>query len=86
VPQEYMNIDVWPIQKIGLHLGATMAFDRLRLSIAYAHLFYERVQVPLGSGLVNETVTDEPQLAQAVNEGDYRAAQDIVSLQADVRF
>jgi long-chain fatty acid transport protein len=83
---EYMNIDVWPVQKIGLHLGATMAFDNLKLSFAYAHLFYERVQVPVGTGAVNETVTLNPEKAQAVNEGDYRAAQDIISVQANVRF
>lgn len=50
VPSEYMTIGVWPVRKVSLHFGATMVFGRWRASIAYAHLFYQPTEVPVGSG------------------------------------
>lgn len=86
VPLEYMNIDVWAVRKIGLHLGATLAFGKTKLSVGYAHLFYESVQVAPGEGGINDVVAALPEQAQAVNEGDYAASQDVLSLQANYTF
>jgi long-subunit fatty acid transport protein len=86
VPIEYMNIDAWPVAKLGLHAGGTVAFDKLKLSIAYAHIFYQSVDVGVGAGRVPEIVSQQPNAAQPVNEGYYQAALDVVSVQANVAF
>jgi long-subunit fatty acid transport protein len=86
VPVEYMSIVAWPLQKVGLHLGATVAFGRFRTTLAYAHLFFRSIQVPLGAGQVKESVQVRPEQANAVNEGSYRAALDVFSTQLDFTF
>jgi long-chain fatty acid transport protein len=86
VRQELMAIDAWPVQKIGVHLGATMAFDKLRVSLAYAHVFFEQVSVPAGTGQFYEVVSVPAGEPLAVNEGDYDASLDVVSIQANVTF
>lgn len=85
-PTEYMNIDAWAVSRYGLHLGATYAFGALKLSIAYAHIFYESVDVALGQGRVTEVVAAGPEVAQAVNEGSYSAALNVISVQANGSF
>jgi hypothetical protein len=84
VPVEYMNIDAWPVAKLGLHAGGTLAFDSVRVSLAYAHVFFQPVDLGVGAGRVPEIVSQQPDRAQAVNEGYYQAALDVVSLQANV--
>jgi long-chain fatty acid transport protein len=84
VPVEYMNIDAYPVARLGLHVGATLALDNWKLTAAYEHLFYQSIQVGVGVGKVNEVVSQNPEAAQAVNEGYYQAAQDIFSVQANV--
>lgn len=86
VPVEYMNIDAWPVAKLGLHVGATLAIDNVRLSAGYAHVFFQPVDVGVGAGRVDEIVSQQPNRAQPVNEGYYQAALDVVSLQANVAF
>lgn len=86
VPLEYMNIDVWPVRKVGVHLGATLAFGPAKLSVGYAHIFFESVQVPEGYGQVVEATALFPERGQAVNEGDYEASQDVLSVQANWGF
>ncbi len=84
--RSYMNIDYWPVAKTGLHAGATVAFGDLRLSVAYTHLIYESINVSIGDGNVGENVSVMPEAAQPVNEGYFDAHQNIVSLQANMRF
>jgi long-subunit fatty acid transport protein len=86
VPDPYMNIDAWPVEKLGLHFGATLAVGRVRVSLAYAHLFYQSVEVRVGQGQVREPVSQNPAAAQAVNEGSYHASLDILSLQTNIAF
>jgi long-subunit fatty acid transport protein len=86
VPPETMNIDIWPVRKIGLHLGATYRFRRFKFTAGYAHLFYERIDVPVGTGRVLESVTTNEAAATAVNEGSFRATQDVFSLQLNAAF
>jgi long-subunit fatty acid transport protein len=86
VPVEYMNIDAFPVAKLGLHVGGTLAFERVKLSVGYAHVFFQPVDVGVGAGRVPEIVSQQPNQAQAVNEGYYQAALDVVSLQANLEF
>ncbi len=86
VPAATMNIDAFPVSKIGLHLGSTLALGSLRLHLAYAHLFYQDVIVPVGTGEVLEIVSQNPQDSLPVNEGSYSAALDVVSLGGSVKF
>jgi len=83
---EYMNIDAWPVEKIGLHAGVSVAFGRLKLSAAYAHLFYETVDVAVGTGRIKEVVSQTPDAAQAVNEGHFAGGLDVVSVQGNLTF
>lgn len=82
----YMNIDYWPVEKIGLHAGATVAVGRLKVTVGYAHFFYETLFVPVGAGLVKDIATVAEDAATGVNEGRFRAAQDVFSLQIDAAF
>jgi long-subunit fatty acid transport protein len=87
VPPEYMNIDVWPVAKLGFHAGATLALgDRYRITAAYSHVFYQSVEVAVGEGGVPEIVSQAPAAALPVNEGAYNASLDVLSVQANARF
>jgi len=86
VPTRYMNIDSWPVEKIGVHLGVSVGIGKITLSAAYAHLFYSAVDVPLGGGQVREVVSQMPEAAQAVNEGYYTAGLDVLSVQGNLAF
>jgi hypothetical protein len=86
VPIEYMNIDAWAVAKLGLHFGVTLAIERVKFSAGYAHVFYQPVEVGVGAGAVPEIVSQLPSRAQPVNEGYYQAAQDVISLQANLVF
>jgi hypothetical protein len=82
----YMSIDYWPVEKFGVHAGATIAAGRFKLTAGYAHFFYKSVNVPVGTGMVKEIATVNETEATAVNEGFYRASQDLFSLQIDAAF
>lgn len=86
VPPQYMNIDLWPVAKLGLHLGGSLRLGSVTLAIAYSHVFYQPVDVDVGRGRVVEIVSQNPLAAQAVNEGSYAAALDVISGQANIAF
>jgi len=87
VPAKNMNIDYWPVQKFTLSLGATVAVQRWKFSLAYAHVFFESVTTPVGTGNVREiTAVGDPKTAQPVNEGKYTASLNVISLQANYTF
>jgi hypothetical protein len=85
-PTEYMNIDAWAVTRVGLHAGGTVQLGKLKLSIAYAHIFFGSVNVPVGKGGIKEIVAVMPNLAQSVNEGDYSASMDVISGQVNYAF
>jgi len=85
-PTAYMNIDAWAVNRFGLHLGGTVKLGRLKLSIAYAHIFFGKVSVPVGEGRVLEAVSANPMDAQAANEGDYTASLHVISGQVNYAF
>lgn len=84
--RSYMNIDYWPVDRVSLHAGATAKFGMLKLSLAYAHIFYDATRVGIGEGRVPEIAAVDAALAQPVNEGSYEARADLLSLQANVAF
>lgn len=91
VRTSYMNIDYFPTQKVGIHLGASVMLGMVKVSVAYAHLFYPGLDVGVGDGRLPEVVAiparpPNPVPARAVNEGSYRMRMDIVSIQGNVRF
>jgi hypothetical protein len=86
VPNEYMNIDFWPLKKVGVHAGLTTQLGRQKFTIAYSHVFYETVAVPVGTGKVVDIAAEAPDRGQAVNEGYYQAALDVISLQTNIAF
>jgi len=86
VPAKNMNVDYWPVQKVTLSLGATVAVQRWKLSLAYAHVFFESITTEVGTGNVKEVVAILPERAQAVNEGKYTASLNVLSLQANYTF
>jgi hypothetical protein len=83
----YANIDyAMPIQKIGVHAGLTVALGNYRVTLAYAHLFYETIDVPLGTGLVKDIAAVNPTAVDAINEGRFRGGLDVLSLQLNAKF
>jgi len=86
VPIKNMNIDYWPVQKTALHIGLTWRVSAVDLSAAYAHIFCETIDVPVGQGNVKEVVALFPEKSLAVNEGRYRSSIDVISIQGNYRF
>lgn len=86
VPTRNMSVDYWPVQRVTLSLGATAAFGRVQLTLAYAHVFYEDVRVPVGQGNVKDVAATFPDRGQPVNEGLYTASLDVLALQTNLRF
>ncbi|MDB4987629.1 MAG: hypothetical protein JWN04_2807 [Myxococcaceae bacterium] len=86
VSPAYMGIDSWPMRKVGLHTGVTVIFGRTHLTLAYAHLFYQRVEVPVGTGQLKEVAPLRQDLADAVNEGTFSASLDVLSLQLSYKL
>jgi long-chain fatty acid transport protein len=82
----YMNIDAYAVQKIGLHAGLSLQNGNQRITLAYAHIIYKDTTVPVGTGMVKDIVSQQPQAANAVNEGFYQASQDVISLQSNLAF
>lgn len=82
----YMNTDYMPVQKIGAHAGFTVAVATYRITLAYAHVFYQTVDVPLGQGKVLDIVVNGAPAAQAVNEGRFSGGLDVFSLQMNAKF
>jgi opacity protein-like surface antigen len=82
----YMNTDYMPVQKIGAHLGATVAVSTYRITLAYAHIFFKTIDVPVGQGLVKDIVVNGQDQALPVNEGRFTGALDVVSLQMNAQF
>jgi hypothetical protein len=86
VPVEYMNVDYWAIQKLGAHIGASLAVGRFLISAAYAHIFYQKVDVAVGTGGVKDIASADEAKSTGVNEGEFTASQDIFALQLNAAF
>ena len=79
----YMNIDFQPAQRLGLHTGLTLRLGKVDLSLAYAHIFQETVEVPLNSANFRQIADTNPLV---VNAGTYETSIDVISLGATYRF
>lgn len=85
-PVEYMNIDYWPVQKLGIHAGATYAFGRYKISAAYARLIYQTIKVQVGTGGVKDIASLQEAQSTGVNEGTFTASQNVFSFQLNTGF
>jgi long-chain fatty acid transport protein len=86
VPKENMNLDYWPLQKTTVSIGATVKLGRWKIHAAYAHAFFQSVDVKVGEGNLKEITSITPQAAQVINEGKYTSGLDVFSLQGNVQF
>lgn len=87
VPVKYMNIDYWPVKKLGLHVGASLAFaERFKVHVAYARLIYQTTDVAVTTGGVKDIASLNESESDAVNEGRYTAGLDVFSLQLNATF
>jgi hypothetical protein len=86
VDPAYMNLDYFPVRKIGAHLGGTLKLNNYRFTLAYAHFFMEEIVVPVGTGKVLDISSLEELAATAVNEGKYWASLDVFSVQFSAIF
>ena len=75
-----------PVQKISAHIGATFALATYRITLGYAHVFFQTTDVALGEGRVVDIATNNAAAAQAVNEGRFTGSLDVFSLGLNARF
>lgn len=83
------NLDFLPVQRLGLHLGGTLRLNRrIDLSLAYAHLYQERLEVPPagspGGARLAQMSADGS--GRVINAGTFRSHWDIFSLGANYVF
>lgn len=46
IDPNYVQVDYWPFQRVGLHTGATIRIDNgVDVTISYAHIFQETIEV-----------------------------------------
>jgi hypothetical protein len=66
VDPAYMQIDFWPVQRIGLHGGVTFRlFGTTDLVVSYAHIFDETMVVAAPSHLEATTIYNNTPFGQA---------------------
>jgi hypothetical protein len=84
----YQGLDFYPAMRIGAHLGGTLRLGAFDVSLAYAHLFQETIEVSREEAdfqQVAATSTPLP-LGRVVNAGTYEVSWNIVSLGVGARF
>ena len=89
-------LDFPAYRRFSAHVGATVRLGPADISLAYAHIFQPDRTVPFGGGLVRSAgpggtcnpaqLTGEDADACRVNEGDYEASYDVVSIGVQGRF
>lgn len=78
VNEKYAGLDFFPMQRYGVHGGLTVRLGRFDISLAYAHIFQETVEVSMDdAGLHQISATDG---GAVVNAGTYESNIDVVSL------
>lgn len=84
---EYMNIDYLPVRKIGAHAGLTFVLaENYHISLAYAHLFFQKNIVKVGTGMVKDIASALEAAATGVNEGTFTGGLDVLTAQFNARF
>ncbi len=84
VPAAYHGIDFFPDQRVGIHLGATMRFERIDVSLGYAHHFNETVEVSMAEAKQPQISSDE--MGVIVNAGTYTSHFDVFALGGTFHF
>jgi long-chain fatty acid transport protein len=78
VDERYANIDFWPTQRIGAHVGLTARLGRFDVSLAYAHFFNSTTEVAPADAALPQISADEN--GNIINAGTYKSSVDVVSL------
>jgi hypothetical protein len=86
LPKKNMNIDYWAVTRYNLSVGSTLQLGRWKLTVAYAHVFHEDVDLALGQGNLREIAVVNPGAANVVNEGKYGASLDVLSFGVNYTF
>jgi long-subunit fatty acid transport protein len=84
----YTGIDFQPAQRLGLHAGFSLRLGRADLSLAYAHIFQETIQVPWSDAAYRQIAAAAKPNPEAVvvNAATYRTAFDVVSFGVNFHF
>lgn len=84
----YEQLDFLPLQRYGLHLGATVRIARFDLSLAYARLFHPTVDIHFQDARQRRNVAGlaGPADAAIINAGQMRSSQDVAVVQATYHF
>ncbi|MBC7171295.1 MAG: hypothetical protein H5U40_02650 [Polyangiaceae bacterium] len=89
VKSGYENLDFQPLTQVGLHMGGTVRlWNRLDLSVAYAHIFQPAVTVGIDEAQYRRTVAGDPDPGDdtIVNAGRFTGRSDILIVQAGASF
>lgn len=82
VDERYTQIDFMPLQRFGVHAGLTVRLGRLDVSLAYAHLFQETIEMT--NGQLPQVVADRMASSNAVtivNNGTFESNFDVLALE-----
>jgi len=79
-----LSVDFMPLERLGLHGGATLRVGDLDVSVAYAHIFQETVTV--GTGEAQYHALAASGTGPVVNAGRYAASYDVISAGLSYRF
>lgn len=84
----YEQLDFLPLQRYGMHLGATARFGRFDLTLAYARLLQPTVDVSVERAQLRRNVAGLAGEGDAaiMNAGRYRSSFDVAALQATYHF
>ena len=86
-PDDYstFNLDMPFATQLGLSVGATyVPHPRLKVTLAYAHIFQSDVHVQ--QGIVQQLTATDPNRGNVVNNGLYRVALDVFGFAVEGRF
>ncbi|MCA9601295.1 MAG: hypothetical protein KC417_04695 [Myxococcales bacterium] len=78
VDPSYMQLDFWPVQRFGVHAGATIRLGRFDLSVAYAHFFQETITTSPSEAKLPQLAAVPP--PAVTNAGTYMSNMDVFSL------
>ncbi|QQR90303.1 MAG: outer membrane protein transport protein [Myxococcales bacterium] len=85
VSPAYQNLTFMPAQRLGLHLGSTLRLGAWDLSVAFAHVFQETIEVSQTHAELEQVVAGSLS-GSVINAGTYSAHFDIFALGANFHF
>jgi len=72
VTPAYMNVDFWPVSRVGLHGGVTVRLDqRVDLTFAYGHIMQETIVVAAPASVSEDERPFSRNVGVAITSGSY---------------